>query len=139
MIRMKGSTVRRPFASHSGVALLVLILAGLWVWALLPSTEARAGTLPKDAAALKKGAEIFAQNCASCHGLKGQGDSPMARNYNPPPPDFTKGQFRHGGSDDALYKSISLGVPGTGMTAWKGRLSEGDLNAVAAYVRSLKK
>lgn len=117
----------------------VALLASVCMWAAWPPSHAMARTLPDDAATLKRGAEVFAQNCASCHGLKGKGDSPMARNYNPPPPDFTRGQFRHGNTDDAIYKSIASGVPGTGMTAWKGRLSESDLSAVSAYVRSLKK
>ena len=53
------------------------------------------------------------------------------------PPDFTHHSVRSAQTVEELYKRISSGVTGTGMPAWKGTLEEGDVWAVAYYVRSL--
>lgn len=34
------------------------------------------------------GRRVFAQRCATCHGLQGRGDGQNAYNLKPPPPDF---------------------------------------------------
>lgn len=107
---------------------------------MLAPGSAQAKSLTTDAATVKRGATVYMQNCSTCHGLKGKGEGPVARSFNPPPTDFTRAEFRHGGDqDDTLIKTIQIGVPGTGMTGYKGKLSEADIAAVAAYVRSLKK
>src|ERR1700724_1732739 len=54
------------------------------------------------------GARLFHLHCAECHGPDGQGGQG---------PDLTRGQYRHGSTDDAIYKTISRGVPGTPMPA----------------------
>jgi high-affinity iron transporter len=45
-----------------------------------------APTAPPDMA---RGAALYAQNCASCHGVAGHGDGPAARTLNPRPVNFT--------------------------------------------------
>src|SRR5215831_4016166 len=54
------------------------------------------------------GRELFNQQCAPCHGLDAKGG--MA-------PNLTKGEFIHGASDWALYRTITYGIPGTPMQA----------------------
>jgi mono/diheme cytochrome c family protein len=88
---------------------------------------------------VKEGAQIFRAHCATCHGLDGKGEGPVARNYDPPPVDLTKGVFRHGSSEADLTKTVTLGIPSTGMTGWKGRLTSAEIASVVAYVQSLKK
>jgi alcohol dehydrogenase (cytochrome c) len=64
------------------------------------------------------GHEVFGQQCAVCHGDDARGRVG---------PDLTKGDFRHGASDWALYRTITRGIPGTPMlghdlpfeTAWQ--------------------
>ena len=119
------------------LALGALGLAAIWSSAGV--TLAAPKPLPTDATSLKRGAAIYMESCATCHGFKGKGDGPVASSYTPPPPDFTKGELRHGGTDDDLIRAITLGIPGTGMTGFKGRLSDPDILAVAAYVRSFRK
>jgi mono/diheme cytochrome c family protein len=72
------------------------------------------------------GTEIFRSQCASCHGPDGTGGVG---------PDLTQQAFRHGGSDLALFRTISRGVPGTAMRGFD--LPETALWQVVAFVRSL--
>lgn len=53
------------------------------------------------------------------------------------PPDFTRDVVRAGDGVPDLYVTIASGIGGTAMPAWKGAMPEGDLWALAYYVRSL--
>jgi len=77
------------------------------------------------------GTKIFANNCAGCHGAGGKGGGPMKT------PDFTNPAVQAALSDAAVTKTIREGKPGTAMPAWGGKLSEAEINAVAAFVRGL--
>lgn len=56
------------------------------------------------------GAKLYRAQCAGCHGLEGAGTGTG--------PDLISGKFRHGSSDEALFQTISKGVPGTPMPAF---------------------
>jgi mono/diheme cytochrome c family protein len=43
------------------------------------------------------GEELFGRFCASCHGLKGEGEGPVAPFFRVAPPDLTEIARRHGG------------------------------------------
>jgi mono/diheme cytochrome c family protein len=53
------------------------------------------------------------------------------------PPDFTRDDLRAGTTLPDLYRTIAAGIGGTAMPSWKGSLPEGDLWALAYYVRFL--
>lgn len=53
------------------------------------------------------------------------------------PPDFTWHQLRSGSNLEDLYRTISAGIGGTAMPAWRGALPEEELWAMAYYVKSL--
>ena len=73
-----------------------------------------------------QGERLFRLHCAECHGLDGEGGAG---------PDLTRGVYRHGSSEEALYQTISKGVPGTPMPA--NSLSDRQLWQIVRYVRSL--
>lgn len=52
----------------------------------------RAGDLPQPT-----GAQLYAEFCASCHGLKGRGDGPVAASAQAAVPDLVGLARRHGG------------------------------------------
>jgi len=92
---------------------------------------------------LARGKELFANNCSSCHGDAGAADGVCAQFLIPHPRDFTKGVFRFkttaGGAmptDTDLFRTISLGLHGTGMPPWKFLVSEEDRWALVAYVKT---
>ena len=80
---------------------------------------------------VQAGAKIFAANCAKCHGAEGKGGGALKT------PDFTSPSVQASFSEAYVIKTIHEGKPGTPMPAWQGKLSEADINSVAAFVRSL--
>jgi cytochrome c oxidase cbb3-type subunit 3 len=78
------------------------------VWAQHGSTTAvNPYTSPEHEAS---GAKVFRSRCAGCHGRDGAGTGAG--------PNLASGTFAHGGSDEALFRTISKGVPGTTMPAF---------------------
>lgn len=91
-----------------------------------------------------EGRAIYRAACAPCHGLSGDGNGPAARSMNPRPRDLTAGVFKFRSTpsgalptDLDLYRTISQGVPGTWMPAWKDLLSERQRWAVVQHVKTL--
>ena len=78
--------------------------------------------------------DLFLEKCAPCHGPQGKGDGPAAIALNPKPRDFTSGQWKLGGSKEQIIKTITEGIPGTAMQAWKEFLSPAQIGQMAAYV-----
>lgn len=92
------------------------------------------------------GQNVYARNCAFCHGETGEGNGWRAHMLYPKPRNFTRGIFRlrtteSGGlpTDRDLYRTITLGVPGTGMPAWGYYLPEDQRWAVIAHLKTLSK
>lgn len=88
---------------------------------------------PKSVPDLARGAALFAGQCAACHGADGRGDGPTAANLQPRPPDFHDAARMQARSIYALYNTVTLGVDGTPMRAFK-ELSDGDRWALAWFV-----
>jgi putative copper export protein/mono/diheme cytochrome c family protein len=62
-------------------------------------------------AAIARGAELFQQNCTSCHGRQGRGDGPAAKSLAIPPADLTAEHlFAH--SDGELFWWLTHGMEG---------------------------
>ena len=78
------------------------------------------------------GAALWTQNCASCHGKDGSGNTAMGKKLGVK--DYTKSQS----FSDAEATNVIANGKGK-MKAYKGKLSDADIKALVAYVRSLKK
>lgn len=65
------------------------------------------GIAPVPAQAEERGAEIYADLCASCHGRYGRGDGPLASSLASPPPDFTDSAWRAGRSRDQIVEGLT--------------------------------
>ncbi len=94
----------------------------------IPVIEAAPVDMSPEAIAL--GARLFSLACAQCHGAQSYG-TPMA-------PALNNQTFLEATSDAAIGQIIAGGVPGTVMPAWGGRLSEADIAALTAFLRSLE-
>ncbi|HYI41216.1 MAG TPA: cytochrome c/FTR1 family iron permease [Allosphingosinicella sp.] len=79
---------------------------------------------------LARGAALYVQNCASCHGTVGDAKTPLAAGMDPPPIAFTDRQRARERSLFALYQVIDQGLEGTAMTSF-GHLPEEDKWALA--------
>src|SRR5688500_16167185 len=91
---------------------------------------------PRRAPDLARGALLFHQTCATCHGAEGRGDGPSAATLDPPPTDFHDLERAHQRSLYGLYNTITLGVAGTGMASFS-HLPDEDRWALAFHVGSL--
>jgi mono/diheme cytochrome c family protein len=88
-------------------------------------------------ALLARGKELFSHNCAQCHGDGGRGDGPAGKTLNPGPRNFTQpNAWTNGYGLAAVFKTITLGVPPTGMSGFD-YISAKDRIALAHYVQSL--
>jgi mono/diheme cytochrome c family protein len=97
---------------------------------------------------LAQGEAIYFRRCSFCHGLLGDGEGPAAEFMDPRPRDFTLGTFKFRTTesgelptDNDLFRTVSRGLPGTGMQAFdsgriKNGLSEDERWAVIAYVKT---
>ncbi len=83
------------------------------------------------------GADLYAGNCAVCHGETGAGDGPGAAGLDPPPSDLSEGHVQ-GLSDGALFYIISHGRPDTPMPAWENVLDEDQRWHVVNFLRTFQ-
>ena len=88
---------------------------------------------PKALPNLMRGAALYAAQCASCHGVAGGGDGPLAASLEPKPIAFTDGERAQSRSVMALYQVISQGVAGTSMASF-GQLSDNERWDLAFFV-----
>lgn len=87
-----------------------------------PSTEETRAALP--------GAAVFAQNCASCHGDKGQGDREFGA------PSLADAIWLYGGSKDAIKRQIATPRMGV-MPAFATKIDPETIRMLAVYVHTL--
>jgi high-affinity iron transporter len=85
---------------------------------------------------LNRGASIYAAQCASCHGVTGKADGPLAAKLNPPPIAFTDSERARERSVFSLYQTTSRGVEGTSMPSF-ATMSDDDRWAVAFFASTL--
>ena len=88
---------------------------------------------PRGAPDLRAASSLFSQQCASCHGMTGQGDGQLAASLDPPPTDFTERARYLDRTVMGLYNTITQGLEGTDMQAYTG-LDDAQRWALAFYV-----
>jgi len=95
--------------------------------------------LPSRPPSLARGAAVYREQCAACHGESGRGDGPKAKSLKgPPPANLADPAVMGGTSLLEIYRKIAIGVPGTAMPEFAEDVSEADRWAVAAYVATLQ-
>ena len=91
---------------------------------------------PAAAPDLRRGAQLFQSQCATCHGPLGHGDGPLAASLDPKPTALSEHLRARERSLFALHQIISNGVNGTAMPGF-GVLPEQDRWALAFFVGTL--
>ena len=91
---------------------------------------------PGQAPDLNRGAALYADNCASCHGGKGEGPTAAFARLDPPPIAFADRARARDRSLFGLYQVISQGLEGTAMQSYQA-LSEADRWALAFHAGGL--
>ena len=82
------------------------------------------------AAEKPNGAEIFRAKCAMCHGVDGKGFSALKT------PDFTDPKWQASVKDSEILDAIKNGKKDTAMQGFSDKLSEKEILAVLAQVRT---
>lgn len=117
-----GSNIKQPVRWT-----LISFTAILFAMVLFTSAAAQEGD---DSELLQQGAQIFAENCAVCHGEDGQGriGAKLAKNWPSIRPDLE------------IQDTIERGIEGTFMPAWGmafgGPLDNDEIQAVTRYILS---
>jgi high-affinity iron transporter len=91
---------------------------------------------PRHTPDVARGATLFAGQCAGCHGPTGHGDGLLGKGMQPPPADFHERERMDKRSAFGIYNTITLGVQGTAMRAFK-ELSDDQRWDLAFHVASL--
>ncbi|WP_112664007.1 cytochrome-c oxidase, cbb3-type subunit III [Microvirga flavescens] len=79
---------------------------------------------------LTAGAKVFADNCAACHGPKGQGNQELGA------PNLTDKIWLFGADKAAIMEGLTNGRGGV-MPTWHERLDDTTIKALTLYVHSL--
>lgn len=81
---------------------------------------------------VKAGAKIYKQNCALCHGPKGDkvGGTPDSRN-------LVEGAWTQGAGIIAHYKVLQNGIPGKAMASFKAQLKPYERWAVLHFIETI--
>lgn len=87
-------------------------------------------SLSTDAPAPEEGQQIFAENCAACHGEDGSGMDALGA------PNLADAIWLYGGDRESVMASIAEPQNGV-MPAWGDRLTEAEVKEVALYVHGL--
>ena len=83
-----------------------------------------------DKAAAERGATIFTDNCAACHGEQGEGMQEMGA------PNLSDAIWLYGGDKSAVEQQVTKPRHGV-MPTWSGRLDEVSIKLLSVYVHSL--
>jgi mono/diheme cytochrome c family protein len=103
-------------------------LIGLLFAALLHAQE-----YPAD---ITRGKDVYQRNCQACHGVGGWGDGPDAKALKVAPANFHRVTSLLK-SDEELLRTIEHGVVFSPMHAWRGQLTDGEMQDVVPYIRLL--
>lgn len=126
----------RPRENYSpffavGLGLTLAILAILQVYILREPARIQADMAADLASAVAAGGELYADNCTSCHGEHGEGQSGPALNSR---------ELLKTAPDEALINITRTGVPGSNMPAWGqafgGPFTDEQVAQLVAFVRT---
>ncbi|WP_252273611.1 cytochrome c/FTR1 family iron permease [Pseudomonas subflava] len=81
-----------------------------------------------------RGAPLYAQHCAVCHGDTGSGDGPAGLGLEPPPANLGDAARMDHLSLYDLFNTLGLGIEGTDMPAFADQLDERERWDLASYI-----
>lgn len=98
------------------------------------------------AEAVHAGRELFEKTgCIACHGPQARGDGPAAGAlkdvWGEPvlPRDLTQGPLKWGNGSKEIYRTLSLGIPGTPMPSYEHTFTPAQLWHLVHYIKSLQR
>jgi mono/diheme cytochrome c family protein len=117
-----------------GLVFMVLLLAGFVAYRVREPSLRRDALRAQTTSYTDIGRQLFAANCAQCHGSDGKGGGTA--------PTLNSQEFLKGTSNDQIFALVSGGVSGTEMPAWSvdygGTMTAEQVRQLATYLRSLQ-
>jgi high-affinity iron transporter len=116
--------------------LWVVLLSSFFLFSSLGQGLSQSNPPKKTAELLTPGKKLFEQNCATCHGPKGDGKGQLGVALKPPPSDFTNPfhQWAFGKGDlKKVFEVITKEIPNTSMVKWN-QLSDQERWALVYFV-----
>jgi mono/diheme cytochrome c family protein len=117
-----------------GIVLLAILVAAFPLYRTVDAHRRSDALTAQRTAQVASGAHLWALNCASCHGVHGQGVDAPALNSQ---------QFLGSVSDEQIRRIVSVGISGTEMPAWSnefgGPLTDQEMESIVTYLRSLER
>ena len=111
----------------------ILVTLSIGFIGLLFGPLLQAQEYPADTA---RGKAVYQRDCQACHGAGGWGDGPEAQALTIAPTNFHRfSSFLK--SDEELLRTIEHGVVFSPMHAWRGQLTDGEMQDAVAYIRLL--
>ena len=140
--RSRYRVLNRPIICLVCVVAVTLLLLGNHRWSTAQSIQPVAERAEHSDTVLARGRDLFAKQCAICHGETGNGEGKFAYLMNPRPRNFQEGEFKLATTqnqvptDEDLLRTIVRGMPGSAMPPW-GHLPQRDLMALVKVVRQI--
>jgi len=125
-------TLQRQIADKADAKIVAASAQGLAATVLEAFPSPVAPLVPPN---LQRGASLYLERCADCHGVTGRADGAGANGLDPPPIAFAEVERARERSILGLYQVIGQGLEGTAMESFSD-LPEADRWALAFYVGS---
>ena len=94
-------------------------------------------TTPGQSPDLAHGRELYASDCAPCHGTTGDGEGWAAVSQDPPPTSFRDPMRMSVVSPHQIHGAIKFGIEGTSMPSYEGAYTSAERWSLAHFVASL--
>ncbi len=102
-------------------------------WMSPKEASEKPNPIKADATSIKRGKELYASTCSSCHGKDAKGDGPIAASLNPKPANLVAMSGMHPDGDFAWKIANGRGA----MPAWKSILNEKQIWELVNYIQTL--
>lgn len=147
--RRPGHRWLTPRSALIAALVIVVLGGGIAVWYTVGQAPAKAGAAdanPGDQALVALGAKVYVKTCAACHGANLEGEKNWKQRksdgtFGAPPHDATGHTWHH--PDALLFQITKHGgaavAPAgfkSGMPGFKDQLSDREIRAVLAYIKS---
>lgn len=117
-----------------GSLFLLMLVVAFPLYKAVEGSRRTEALISQERALITTGGQLWGLNCASCHGVSGEGVSAPALNSQ---------QFLTSVTDEQIHGIVAGGIPGTAMPAWwnefGGPLTDQQIAAVVAFLRSWEK
>ena len=115
----------------AGVWVFLVLVLSFPVYKVTEDSRLHSALRSQETARIMTGTNLWALNCATCHGVNGEGVSAPALNSQ---------EFLTTVTDGQIEGIIAGGIPGSEMPAWLadygGPLTQQQIDALVAYLRS---